>query len=392
MTLPQLNINGRFLTQPTTGVQRVAREITREIDAMLDRGTLLADVSLLVPPGPWAERLELKRIQVKTVGRFSGFLWEQLELPRNVGKNLLLCLGNSAPITLLKQRQAHVAVMIHDVSFLDFPQAYKFGYRQMHRALLPLLLRRAREIFTVSQTERRRLARIDAGVAPRVTVVPNGCWRDGSDTGGPQLDLPALRPGYGLYVGSLSLRKNFKRILATAVRLAREDGMDFVFVGATGKIMRKPAVAVPPDVAHRIHFLGQINNREQLARIYQQARVLVFPSLYEACPLPPLEAAHFGCPVVVSNIPSMWERCGQAAVYCNPLSIDSIAGAVRKVVSDPALSEALAAAGHRRASERIWADQALAICAQIMPGSCEPAVLAVADENGVMRRIVSSLP
>ncbi|MCJ2188380.1 glycosyltransferase family 4 protein [Novosphingobium beihaiensis] len=373
MALPGLSINGKFLIQATTGVQRVAREITREIDEMLDRGELRTKVTLLVPPGSWTADLELKHIEVKTIGRLSGFLWEQLELPRHAGADLLLCLGNTAPVAMLKRHHSRIAVVIHDVSYLDFPDAYKLPYRVIHRALLPLLLTGAREIFTVSRTERRRLARINADAARRTTVVPNGSWRE-SDP--PPSPAPLkLRPGYALYVGSLSLRKNFKRILDTAIRLAREDGMEFLFVGETARIMHKPDAEVPADVAGRIHFLGQIDDRDELARIYAQARVMVFPSLYEASPLPPLEAAYFRCPVVVSNIPSMWERCGQAAAYCDPHSTDSIVSAVREVLSDPHFSNTLAAAGHRVAAARLWADQARAICAKIMPESVTPEAL-----------------
>lgn len=371
--LPRLVINGRFMVQEVTGVQRVACEITRQIDAMLESGELLAEVILLVPRGKWVQSLALKRIKVRTVGVFKGAAWEQLELPHHVGGATLLCLGNSAPTISLALRRA-VAVMIHDVSYLDHPGAYRRRYRIAHRLMLPLLLRGARHIFTVSRTERDRLMRINSAVSPRITVAPNGGWSE-SDLRGPR-NAPPIEPGYALYVGSLSHRKNFNRILQTAIRLVREDGMSFVFVGCTGRVLRRPGCEVPADVADRIHFLGQINDRERLGRIYAGAGVLVFPSLYEASPLPPIEAAHFGCPVVASNIPSIWERCGQSVAYCDPRSIDSIVGAVRRVMAEPATRAVAVAAGHRNAAARSWAEQARTICRAILPPSCLPAAMA----------------
>jgi glycosyltransferase involved in cell wall biosynthesis len=365
---PRLFINGRFLVQQVTGVQRVAREITTEIDRMLENGELRADVTLLVPPGPWVQRLSLNRIRVETIGRFRGLLWEQLALAGQVKGGTLLCLGNSAPARALLDRKTRVAVMIHDVSFLDYPGAYKFLYRLGHRLMLPLLMRRARAILTVSETERERLERLVPESAPRITVAPNGGWSaDEAAPGAAAGAEPALPPpGYGLYVGSLSHRKNFGRTLAAAIRLAREDGLHFVFVGAAGKVLREPRREVPADVADRIHFVGQVNDPARLSRIYRDARVLLFPSLYEACPLPPVEAPHFGCPAVVSNIPAMWERCGRGATYCDPTSVESILRAMREVLGDSPKRDQAIAAGHDMARQRRWSEQAATLCTAVL--------------------------
>lgn len=366
--LPALFINGRFLVQQVTGVQRVAREITSEIDRMLERGQLHADVTLLVPPGPWVQRLSVKCIKVETVGKFGGLLWEQMTLGRYTRQGTLLCLGNSAPGPALLDRKARVAVMIHDVSFLDYPRAYKFLYRLGHRLMLPLLMRRAQSILTVSETERERLTRRVPESAGRITVAPNGGW-SGEEL--PSRREPLLpQPGYALYVGSLSHRKNFDRTLAAAIRLAREDGLHFVFVGAAGRVLRAPRYEVPQDVADRIHFIGQVNDPARLSRIYRDAGVLLFPSLYEACPLPPVEAPHFGCPAVVSNIPAMWERCGRGATYCDPTSIDSIMRAMREVLTDTVKRDRAVAAGRAMAAERRWSDQAAILCEAVLGKDC----------------------
>jgi glycosyltransferase involved in cell wall biosynthesis len=359
-------INGRFLVQQATGVQRVAREVTAEIDSLLARGELDAQVTLLVPPGDWVQSLELRYIDIVTVGRVQGFLWEQCELPRHVRGDVLLSLGNSAPLIKLMRRDSRVAVMIHDVSFLDHPRAYKFRYRLAHRAMLPWLLRGASHIFTVSETERERLLQI-ADIHDKITVAPNGGW-----TGPPSSPLEAglgADKRYALYVGSLSYRKNFGRILSVAIQMARDDDLDFVFVGATGSILRRPGHDVPEDIAHRIHFLGQINDRARLGRIYANARVLVFPSLYEACPLPPVEAAYFGCPVVVSNIPSMWERCGRHVTYCDPRSVDSIVRATRSALSDPPRARRAAPVAQPMSGTCNWSAQARTVCEELLPGS-----------------------
>lgn len=362
--LPRLVTNGRFLVQETTGVQRVACEVTREIDRMLARGEMRADVELLCPPGRRVQHLDLTHVRVRNVGHLRGMLWEQAVLPRHLDGATLLCLGNTAPLAALALGEP-VAVMIHDLSFLYYPGAYRRRYRIGHRLMLPLLARGASRLFTVSAAERERIRETCGDVAGEIVVVQNGGWAD--DAVAPRAPPPQLPERYALYVGSLSHRKNFGRILAAAIRLAREDGLDFVFVGSHGKVLRPPDLRVPPDVADRIHFVGQINDRARLGQVYAGASVLLFPSLYEASPLPPLEAARFGCPVVASNIPSIWERCGEGVTYCNPRSLDSIVGAVREVLADPDAARAKLAELQRHASGWSWQAQARAICRSLIP-------------------------
>jgi glycosyltransferase involved in cell wall biosynthesis len=362
---PELVINGRFLEQSVTGVQRVAREVICEIDALLGDGSFRADVSLLHPSRASPEPLELRNIRTQAVGRLHGAAWEQVDLPAAVGRRPLLCLGNSAPlVSLLAGRR--VGVMIHDLSYLDHPRAYRRIYRWSHRALLPVLLARARTLFLVSETERERLLGIWPGTAPRIVVAPNGGWIDRFAPEAPPSAVAELPPGYALFVGSLSHRKNFDRLLEAAIRLAREDGLPFVFAGSTGPVLTRPQIAIPEDVRERIAFVGQVDDRRALGMLYRRARLLVFPSLYEASPLPPFEAAYFGCPVVASNIPSMWERCDDGVTYCDPRSVDSIVGAVRKVLEHGEDRERRVEINRVRAEAASWREQARTVLAAML--------------------------
>lgn len=356
---PAFAINGRFLSQSITGVQRVARAVVREIDRLLDK-EFDADVTLIHPPSADAGRLGLRNIRTQALGRGHGAQWEQFTLPFAVGDKPLLCLGNIAPgLSLLSGKP--VSVMVHDFSYLEFPNSYRAKYRWSHRLMLPLLLSRANTLFVVSKTERDKLLALKPSAASRVIVAPNGGWLGDDHTAAPPTPPRDLPHGYILYVGSLSRRKNFDRLIDAAFTLAREDGLSFVFVGSVGNILHRPRLDVPADLAERIHFTGQVDDPERLAGFYAGARLLVFPSLYEACPLPPLEAAHFGCPVVVSNIPSMWERCDEGATYCDPQSVDSIIAAVRTALADDRERERRHAINAARARAASWSEQARTI-------------------------------
>jgi glycosyltransferase involved in cell wall biosynthesis len=350
-----LTINGRFVSQKVTGVQRVARELTREIDRLVMEGDDRFRVRLVCQTQQATQSLDLECIEIDEVKGPDGWLWEQTVLPRAVPNGTLLCLGNTAPIASLLRGQ-HVALMIHDLSYERFPDAYRKSYRLAHRAMLPTLLKRADPIFTVSKTEEEVLASIAPFTVPKLQVAQNGGWRRGHRAVAPP--PPGLPERYVLYVGSLSLRKNLAGLLDVATRLAREDGIHSVLVGTVGRILTPLGYEIPADVKDHVHFLGQIDEPAELGSIYRGASCLIFPSFYEASAIPPIEAMHFGCPVVTSRIPSMLERCGEAAEYCDPWSTDSILDATRRVLRDRNRAAELVRLGYEREECFSWRAQA----------------------------------
>ena len=102
-----------------------------------------------------------------------------------------------------------------------------------------------------------------------------------------------------------------------------------------------------------MRFLGFLPD-DLLAIVYRLASVFVFPSLYEGFGLPPLEAMASGTPVVTSNVSSLPEVTGEAALLVDPSDPDAIAGAMRRVLTDPALAADLRAKGLARARKFSW--------------------------------------
>ncbi|OYU35996.1 glycosyltransferase family 1 protein [Novosphingobium sp. PASSN1] len=389
---PEVVINGRFLMQPVTGVQRVARELTRAIDRLVADEGLPVRLRLVCEPDAELDDLVLRAAHVERAGsalsaklgwRIGGHAWEQLVLPGRVRGGHLLCLGNTAPLAALHRRggahaakQGGVTVMIHDLSYRQYPGAYRLHYRLGHRFMLPSLLQRAQTILTVSEREKAMLAALRPGARARIRVAQNGGWgglphdSETAECSAAATVLPAgMAPGYMLYVGSLSQRKNIHGVVAVAVRLAREDGCATLIVGGGSDILSPIAAEVPADVAHLVRFIGPVTELDALGQLYRDAGCLLFPSFYEASPLPPIEAMHFGCPVVVSAIPAMTERCGTAAVYCNPHDVDDMVAAVRRVLADP---ELFAARGRLHAAHWTWRDSAVCVLDTILGGGLVP--------------------
>ena len=202
------------------------------------------------------------------------------------------------------------------------------------------------------KSERAAISGYYPGVLPRLHAIQNGGLPSGVDTflgDGTKSDQ-----GYILYVGSLSKRKNFFGILQAACRLARKRKFNFVFVGGSAGGIADNSLNVPDDVRSHFTFAGQIDDTVTLIQYYRRAACFLFPSYYEASPLPPIEAMACGCPVIASNIPSLRERCGDAAVYCNPTDIEDIVAAVERVMDDPGIRTSLQTLGRQRSAKYTW--------------------------------------
>jgi glycosyltransferase involved in cell wall biosynthesis len=345
----KIAINGRFLTQGITGVQRYAQELVQAIDSILearpDLKVTVISPRLSKPPPPW------QNVVLREGGHLQGHAWEQLELPWLSRGTLLFCPGNTAPVASLLGLQ-RVIVTVHDLSYKYFPGAYSRAFRLLYGIVVPLVLRHAAAVITVSETERVAIASHYPAALLRLHAIQNGGLPAGLNLfadGGTDENR-----GYVLYVGSLSKRKNFPGVLEAACRLARKRGFHFVVVGGTAGGIYESSLTIPDDVHPHITFAGQIDDTTALMHFYRNAACLLFPSHYESSGLPPIEAMACGCPVIASDIPALRERCGDAAIYCNPRDIGSITDAIERVMDDSPLRSSLMDLGYQQAAKYTW--------------------------------------
>lgn len=362
---PRLIINGRFLLQSVTGVQRYAREWTQALDAWLvDYPDWRVTI---IMPRRWSFHPPLptyRHINIRQVGWLQGPPWEQIEFPFYIKNETVMCLGNTAPIVSLWQKKA-INVTVHDLSVFNFPKAYKWHFRLLYRIVIPSIMRFAKHVITVSEHEKQKIVARYPWVATRITAIQNGGISP--STLMTNMSSPPRKLNTLLYVGSLSALKNFPRLFRVMVKLAQSRGFHFVVIGDVGGGVSAEIEKL--DDTHRsfIQFLGQINDWSTLMHHYQTATALVFPSLYESSSLPPLEAMALRCPVISSNIPAQKERCGTAAHYCDPNDDASLEAAIIQVMDDPALQEQLRQEGLRRAAQFTWQNALKESLAVIFP-------------------------
>lgn len=355
----RLALNGRFLSQRTTGVQRHARELVRALDGRLDHESQL-EVTMYAPPDATLD-LDLRRIRIRRVGWTRGHVWEQLELPLYARGQLLLNLGNTGPVLMRRQ-----FVTIHDASVFTVPESYSTSFSRYYRALLPFLGKRALRVLTVSEFSRNELVHWMGIASEKIRVTPGGH----EHILAPAADRHVLpRHGLGsrpyvLAVGSLSRHKNMDAAVA-AMRLLGQHAWDYVLAGPVNQRIFGSAASGAPDVV--VH-LGYVSEAE-LRALYEGASCFVYPSRYEGFGLPPLEAMACGCPVVVSRAASLPEVCGDAALYADADDPQQLAAAIRRVMCDEGVAERLRQKGHERARQWSWkvsADRTLAAVREVM--------------------------
>lgn len=350
-----IQINGRFLTQPITGVQRYAIEFCRALDSLIAARSSSVEgfrFEILTPPGTDATALHARHLTIRPVGHRQGHAWEQWDLPSHATGDLLFCPGNTAPVRCLL-RGPRTVVTVHDLSYAYFPKAYSRSFRLLYHTLIPLVFKYASAVLTVSESERRSILEHFPQAADKLTAVQNGAISSDFGATLPRWIGQPAEP-FVLYVGSHSRRKNLQGVLKAAAIVNRTRRTPFVVVGASAKTFASRRFRVPEELADRVTFLGQINATDELMRLYASATCLIFPSFYESSGLPPTEAMACGCPVIVSAIPALIERCGEAAVYCDPALPEDIADAVSRVVEDRQLREELIRKGETRVRQFTW--------------------------------------
>lgn len=305
--MKKIYINGRFLTQNITGVQRYAIEIVKALDKYLNDNKLDDEYKFeIICPKNIKQNLNLKNIEIKKIGNLKGHLWEQIELPLYVKNKFLFNFCNCAP--LIKKNQT---VTIHDIAVCDVPYAYSKSFCIWYKFIYKILTFRLKKIFTVSEFSKKRLNEYFNIPLGRIEVTYNGIdhMKD------IKLDEKIFsrfgieKNNYVLAVSSLNPSKNFKLILETAKILPE---INFVIAGGTNSNVFKEQGF---EITSNVKFIGYVND-EELVALYKFASCFVYPSIYEGFGIPPLEAMYFNCPVILSNIEVFKEIYMDNVLYC----------------------------------------------------------------------------
>jgi glycosyltransferase involved in cell wall biosynthesis len=254
-------------------------------------------------------------------------------------------------------------VTIHDCIHLRFPQYLpsRLGYAYA-RAQMWSATHRAARVITVSEASKRDILRYFRVAESRIDVIYNAIddrfWQapDPEEIDRVRQRYQLIAP-FVLYAGNIKPHKNLERLIE-AFHLLRQDAafkdVQLLIIGDEVSKYANLRRAVHRHKLHKhVRFFGFVPDRT-LAALYRLANVFVFPSLYEGFGLPPLEAMASGTPVITSNVSSLPEVVGDAAVMIDPYEPAAIADAMQRVLTDEALRADLRRRGLARAREFSW--------------------------------------
>lgn len=324
-------INTRVLSSPLTGVQRYVLELQAKLKERLE------------PIAP-----------DKSMHGMLGHAWEQLVLPAKLKEGLLFSPSNTGPLLVGKQ-----VVTIHDITPLDHPEWLNPKFAAWYRFLIPRLVHRVRRVIAVSEFTKYKLCEATSIEPEKVIVIPNGIGRcfqlkSEEDVNQAKEATGISNIEYVLTVATIEPRKNLQRLLEAWCAICQKLPQDvwLVVAGAKGQesIFRDTSFnSLPP----KVYMAGHVPD-EHLPALYSGALFFAYVSLYEGFGLPPLEAMACGTPVLTSNVTSIPEVVGDAALMVDPYDVEAIASGIKRLVEDSQLRKELSQKGIARAKLFSW--------------------------------------
>jgi glycosyltransferase involved in cell wall biosynthesis len=298
-----------------------------------------------------------------------------------LGLDVVHDLTGVTPFLLTASAAVRTVVTVYDVFAWSCPGHSTWLDTLIYRYWLPRVLPRVDAVITVSQASKADIVRY-LNIAPaKIYVAYPGV--DARFHPLSEAEVARVRRRYGLperyilFVGSVEKRKNLVGLLHAYARLLSGGAaaMPLVIVGARRRAYTQMPGAQEIEATlqslvleHKVIFTGFVPDAD-LPALYNGAVLFVFPSLYEGFGFPPLEAMACGTPVVCSNTASLPEVVGalgasaSAALMVEPYDVEGLADAIRRVIKDKALRQALRERGLARAQRFTWAQTARQVLA-----------------------------
>lgn len=267
-------------------------------------------------------------------------------------------------------------VSVMDLSYVQFPELFNESDLYQLKNWTKYSVSRAKALITISKSSKNDIIKLYGipenqvhvvypGIKPVVDLMPHIY---------PMSELQAkykINGKYILFVGTIQPRKNIERLIKAYAKLISEKGFrDIQLVIAGKKGWLYESILSSPErlgIKDKVVFLDFVPD-EDLPLLYKGAICYMLPSLYEGFGLPILEAMKYGCPVITSNVSSMPEAGGNAALYIDPTDVDSILDKMKKIIVNEKLRSELIDKGKKQVDRFSWekaAKETLAVLEEV---------------------------
>ncbi|MBO3462344.1 glycosyltransferase family 4 protein [Aetokthonos hydrillicola Thurmond2011] len=288
-----------------------------------------------------------------TKGHLARLLWTQLELPqiyKKLKSRLFFSPQPEAPLF----SKCRFVVMVHDFIPLRFPKPSS-PLTYYHRCYIPQVLAQAQHIICNSQATADDITGFCQILASKITPIPLAYDANHFRVQEPdQVRFTTNRPYY-IYIGRHDPHKNLQRLIAAFAAIPNNRDYELWLAGPSDKRYTPVLQAQVAElgITEQVKFLNYVPYSE-LPKIINGAIALVFPSLWEGFGFPVLEAMACGTPVITSNLSSLPEVAGDAAILIDPYNVHEITAAMQIIAADSALCDRLSIDGINRANQFSW--------------------------------------
>jgi glycosyltransferase involved in cell wall biosynthesis len=303
------------------------------------------NVKVIDQPAGMASRLRFDHCSVRALARREGV--DVLHYPASTG-----CLLPPRP----------VLQTVHDLCYLRHPEWFPASKNLYYRLFIGPTARRADLVLADSQATAGDIRTLLGISADRIRVTPLGVGPEFYPRAKQEQQAVCAKHGlpekFFLFVGTLEPRKNLVRLLQAWDR-AYDTGLPPLVIAGRRGWKADPIFAALRQLRHKeaLHRPGFVAD-DDLPALLSAAQAFLWPSLMEGFGLPPLEAMACGAPVLTSNLSSMPEVTGNAALLVDPTSETEIAGALTALAHEDRLCASLSEAGLRQAALFSWENTA----------------------------------
>lgn len=283
------------------------------------------------------DKKNFKIVQRKFKNRIIKVLWEYFIFPFELKKLRIDILHSPNYITPLLKLGFKIVLTIHDLTFLLFPEKHTITKRLLFGKMVPIFIKMSDKIVSVSENTKKDILKFFNVLEAKIIVTYESYpdyynYSIDKEKAKEILVKYGIEKKYILYIGMIEPRKNIISILKAFVELDKELEIDLVIVGKKGwyfKEIEEYMMKIEKlKLRNNIIFTGYVPE-EELKYFYKVALMFIYPSLYEGFGLPPLQAMACGIPVITSNISSLPEVVGDAAIKINPHDLGELKNSIK---------------------------------------------------------------
>ena len=321
----KIAVNALFLSNQNTGIGNYTIRIINELSLKENTAVTVYIQAIESLGKQFYDQIEVIKLPVSIGGKLGRLFTEQILLPKILKKRQFDVVFSPAFTIPLFGRSVNI-VTVHDMAYKVFPEASAYYARIYMKLFFDKSIKKADAVIAVSDSTAMDITKYFPQLK-RIITIYEGAF-DFEQLKSIKPDLMTEGGNFALVVGTITPRKNTLGIIKAFEKVKNKVNMKLVFSGnLSWKSKELIQYIESHNLEEKVVFLG-FTSKENLKWLYENARMLIYCTFYEGFGFPPLEAMQSSTPVIASDVSSIPDVCGDAALLVDPLNIEEISKAI----------------------------------------------------------------